>query len=101
MTHLAAPPHLRNFRPTTADSLDQTSSRSKRALRRFNYDLVNLASLLVNVHDFLHRGMSCPSRAAQIPREMPILTSGVDLKTMFVAGKHGPRERSSTDHRSP
>src|SRR4029077_14151888 len=48
-----APPHLRNFHPLTADSPNQTSSRSERAARRFNSELVNLASLPSNVYDFL------------------------------------------------
>jgi hypothetical protein len=35
------------------------------SLRRFNRDLVNLVSLPVNVHDFLHREMNCPSGTGQ------------------------------------
>jgi hypothetical protein len=54
-------------------------------LRRFNPDLVNLASLPVNVHDFLHREMSCRQESDKSPREMSIFAGGVNFNTMFVA----------------
>src|SRR5271169_2172305 len=84
MTRLAAPPRLRNFRPPIADSPNQTSSRSKRALRRFNRDLVNLVSLPANVHEFLHRDMSCLTGTGQIVPRMPIFAHGVNSKTVSI-----------------
>src|SRR3954462_15318310 len=97
MTRLVAPPRLRNFRPPIADSPDQNSSRSKRALRRVNRDLVNLVSLAVNVHDFLHCGMTVLQESDGIvPRNALFSLVVLILKQCVLI-----HDRPATDYRSP
>src|SRR5438270_6283280 len=88
MTRLAAPLRLRNFRPPIADSPNRTSSRSERAVRRFNSELVNLASLPANVHDFLHREMAGPSASGQIIPQIHIFGPALILKSRNFAEQH-------------
>src|SRR6266480_3233853 len=101
MTRLAAPLRLRNFRPPIADSPNRTSSRSERAVRRFNSELVNLASLPANVHDFLRREMAGPSASGQIVPQNSYLRSGVNFKKQKFCRAALDYDRSATDRRSP
>src|ERR1700720_448570 len=76
--------------PTDSRFPKPTPWRSKRALRRLNLDLVNLASLPANVHDFLHRAISYPTGTGQKSHEMSIFAGGVNFNTMFVAEQYRP-----------